>query len=92
MCQSKDLGAAENAFSPQFWNFEETNMALGGFLLGRWESMLSPFDVLDVFLVSKVAFQDTLGLSNSFPRALLSFCSVLYSTQKDSDSFCDKMI
>ena len=37
--------------------------------------LLLPFDVLDVLLVNKVLFffLDTLGVSNSFPPASLSF-------------------
>lgn len=43
MCFSKDLGAAENFFSlsSELRDSEEANFAVSGFLLGKWESMLS---------------------------------------------------
>ena len=81
MCFFKDFGAAGNFFSTslvlQFWDGDETNLTLVDFC---WADeihaflLLLPFDVLDVLLVNKVLFfSDTLGVSNSFLPASLSF-------------------
>lgn len=67
MCFFKDFGAAGNFFSTslvlQFWDGDETNLTLVDFC---WADeihaflLLLPFDVLDVLLVNKVLFFQTL--------------------------------
>lgn len=96
MCISKDLGAAGNFFSPspQFWDGKEINLALGGCLLGRWESILSPvtdFDILDVFLVNKVLFETPLVSLTAFLQPCTVHCGQFYTPiQEQCDSICDK--